>query len=808
VTGIGQLGRDVGLAFRAIARMPALSAVVIVSLAAGIGVNTVVFSWLQALVLEPLPGVSHSSAFQLVEPRAETGSYPGMSWLEYRDVRERLPAFGDLIAFRMAPLNLGERGRTERTYGELVSGNYFTGLGMRPALGRLIAPDDAVRPGGAPVVVISDDCWRSHFGSASDTVGRIVRVNDRPLTIIGITPPGFQGTVVGLAFDMWVPATLAPVLLGGSRELDERGARGYSVMGRLAPNATEAQARTEFDAAMRDLARAYPETNATLSGEVLPFWQSPRGPQRLLGGALAILQGVMLLLLLAMCGNTANLVLARASARQREIGVRLALGARPWRIFSLLMTECLVLAIAGAAGGAALAVWGTEAFRAVPMIGAFPIRFQTHVDLAGLGFASVLGVLSGLAFGMAPAVQLARVDPQRALRHGARTSSRNPLRNALMGTEVALATIVLLVAGLFFESFSETRDVDPGFTREGVLLGAYDFTGRNPADAEALAFASRLLERLRAMPGVEAAAIASSVPLDIHGMPSRAFVVEGRAREDASADEALTNVVTPGYFRVMNIPLRAGRDFSDLRDPAAEPQAVVNEEFVHRYLDGIEPIGRRLQIRQARFTIVGVAKTTLYESFGEAPTPMIYLSYRDRPYARGEIHVRTRPNAESTLGVDLQRIVRDLDPSLPVYDIRTLTDHVEKNLFLRRIPARMFVVLGPLLLALAAIGIYAVVAYGVSQRRTEIALRLALGATGGRVVAQIVGESLRVIGVGALAGWMLALAVALHLGPDGGLTRVVFIGVPILLLIVAAVACWLPAQRATRISPMLALKQD
>jgi predicted permease len=806
--GIGQIGRDVGLAFRAIARMPALSAVVIVSLAAGIGVNTVVFSWLQALVFQPLPGVANSSAFHLVEPRAETGSYPGMSWLEYRDIGERLPAFRDLVAFRMAPLTLGERGRTERTYGELVSGNYFTGLGMRPALGRLIAPDDTARAGGAPVVVISDDCWRSRFGSARDAVGRIMRVNDRPLTIIGVTPPGFQGTVVGLNFDMWVPATMAPALLGGSRELEDRGQRGYSVMGRLAPGATPAQAQSEFAAAMRDLARAYPDSNATISGEVLPFWQSPRGPQRMFASALTVLQAVMLLLLVAMCGNTANLVLARASTRQREIGVRLALGARPWRVFSLLMTESLVLALLGAAGGAALAAWGTEAFRAVPMIGAFPIRFQTHVDVAGLGFAALLGVLSGLAFGMAPAVQLARVDPQRALRNGARMSSRNPLRNALMGAQVALAMMVLLVAGLFFESFNETREVDPGFTREGVLLGAYDFAGRNPEDAESLGFAGRLLDRLRALPGVEAAAIASSVPLDIHGMPSRAFTVEGRARDDAALDESLSNVVTPGYFRVMNIPLVAGRDFADLLDPAAAAQAVVNEAFVRRYLDGVEPIGRRLQNRGRSYAIVGVARNSLYESFGEAPTPMIYFSYRDKPSARGEIHVRTRPNAESTLGADLQRVVRDLDPSLPVYDVRTLTDHVEKNLFLQRIPARMFVVLGPLLLALAAIGIYAVVAYSVSQRRTEIALRLALGATGGRVVAGIVGDSLRVIAVGALAGWMLALAVALHLGPDGSLTQTVFIGVPILLLIVATVACWLPAQRATRISPMLALKQD
>jgi predicted permease len=377
-----------------------------------------------------------------------------------------------------------------------------------------------------------------------------------------------------------------------------------------------------------------------------------------------------------------------------------------------------------------------------------------------------------------------------------------------MGVQVALAMMVLLVAGLFFESFSETRDIDPGFRREGVLLAAYDFSGRNPDAAETRTFTSRLLERLRALPGVEAAAVASSVPLDIHGMPSRAFSVEGHARDDGATDEALSNVVTPDYLRAMGIPLRTGRDFAPLDDPASPPQAIVNEEFVRRFLNDVEPLGRRLQLRDRQYTIVGISRTSLYESFGEPPTPIIYLSYRDRPSARGEIHLRTRPGAELTLGTDVQRIVRDLDPSLPVYDIRTLTDHVEKNLFLRRIPARMFAVLGPLLLVLAAIGIYAVVAYGVSQRTSEIALRLSLGATKTRVVRDVIADSLRVIGVGAAAGWMLALGLAMHVGPDEAPTRTVFVVVPLTLISVAVLACWLPAQRATSVSPMKALRQD
>ncbi len=555
------------------------------------------------------------------------------------------------------------------------------------------------------------------------------------------------------------------------------------------------------------LAHAYPETNGKIHGEVLPFWQAPRGPQRFLARALVTLQAVMLLLLLAVCGNTANLVLARASARSREIGVRLALGAGRWRIVSLLLSENLMLALIGAGLGAAVAAWGTGALRAVPLIGAFPIRFQTSLDMVGLGFAVALGVVCGLTFGAAPALQLARIDPQTTLRSGMRTAGRSTLRNVLMAVEVGLAVVVLLVAALFLRSFNETRETDPGFRREGVLLAAYDLTGQNVSAAAARDFAKRLLDRLRALPGVDAAAIATSVPLDIHGLPLRSFALEGRRASAATPDRALTNTVTPDYFRTMGIALLAGRDFVELDDARTPPQAIVNEAFVGRFLGGSEALGRRLESGGSTYVIAAVVRTSLSESFGEPPAPVIYLSYRDRPAARGEIHLHMRAGAETLLAPAVGRTVRDLDPALPVYDVRTLNEHIEKNLFLRRIPARMFVVLGPALLLLAAIGIYAVVAYTVSQRTTEIGVRLALGATANRVVLQIVADGLRVISAGALVGWAVALIVNLHL-VGGSIDMSVFAGVPGLLLCVAAIASWLPARRAAGVDPMIALRQN
>src|SRR5439155_15957919 len=306
-----------------------------------------------------------------------------------------------------------------------------------------------------------------------------------------------------------------------------------------------------------------------------------------------------------------------------------------------------------------------------------------------------------------------------------------------------------VAAGLFFRSFGETRETDPGFRREGVLLAAYDLTGRGADAASAREFARRVLDRLRALPGVEAAAIASSVPLDIHGLPLRSFTLEGYARSDAAPDRALSNTVTPGYFTTMGIAMVAGVDLADLADSAAPPQVIVNEEFVRRFLPDGRALGRRLETRGRTCTITGVVRNSLNESFGERPSPVIYLSYRDRPSFQGEMHVRTRFGAEPLLRPQIERVVHEIDPTLPVYDVRTLTEHVEKNLFLRRIPARMFVVLGPLLLVLAAIGIYAVVAYTVSQRTREIGVRLALGATPGRVVSQILAETLRVVAAGA-----------------------------------------------------------
>jgi len=827
-----QLLRDIRHSWRTIRRAPMFATVVVLSLGVGIGVNTAIFSWIQALTLQPLPGATSVTRLQRIEARTESGGYPGVSWPEYRDLAERLHTFRDLFAFRLSPFNIGEPDALERRYGLLVSGNYFSALDLRPAAGRFMRPDEIAEP----VVVISYDFWQTHFRGSADAMTQTLHVNGKPLTVIGVTPPGFQGTVIGLDFDVWMPVRLAPVVIAGSGELENRGFRGYQLMGALVPGASRAAAQSDVDAVMQQLAHDFPATNEGIRGEVAPFWQAPRGPQQFLIGALAALQAVMLLLLLAVCGNTANLVLARASARQQEIGVRLALGAGRWQVANLIVIESLMLALAGALVGVAIAVWGTDALRAVPLPQAFPIRFQTRIDGLSLVFAALLALACGLAFGVPAAVQLTRVGPQQALRAGARTATRSRMRDTLMAVEVALALVVLIAAAYFFKSFNSTRGLDPGFRRDGVWLAAYDLSGRNLTGAAIRDEVFRLLDAVRMLPDVESAAVASSVPLDIHGLPLRSFALDGRTTADGRPERALVNTVTPGYFATMGIAITEGTDFAPLNDAAAPPQAIVNETFARLYFapdlpafarpavpasaasGGGEPgpthrsahgskthavIGRQLESGGRRYTIAGVVKDSVYESFGEQPKAIVYYSYRDRPAMAGEIHVRGR---EARIVQEVRRAVRDVDRALPLYNTRSLNDHIETNLIFERVPARMFTVLGPLLLALAAIGIYAVVSYTVSLRTREIGVRLALGAPTARLIAEVVGQSLVTIGVGALAGWLFAFVMTLDV-VMGSIDAAIFAAVPAVLLLVAAVACWLPARRAAAIDPVHALRQ-
>ncbi|MEJ1971228.1 MAG: ADOP family duplicated permease [Lacunisphaera sp.] len=796
------------LAFRTLTKTPGLSLVVILSLAIGIGANTVIFSWLKSVVLHPLPGVT--APVLLVETKDDTGNYVSTSWLEYQDLRELLPSFRLLAAHRTRLLQLGAPGHETPVYAELVSANFFAALGLEPQLGRFFHADEATQPGAAPVAVISHDFWRRNFQGAPNIVGRTLILNSRAFTIIGVTPQGYYGGFNSLALDVFVPATMASELVAASTELTARGNRPYVMLAQLRPDATTGQARGELAAAARQLIATHPETNRGLGYEFLPVWRSPRGGVTMLA-SLVTLQVFAGLILVVVCANTANLLLARASVRQREIGVRLALGAGPSRIVRQLLLESVCLALLGAAAGLIVALWGVDLLAQMPLPGGLPIRLAPALDWTSLVFAAGVATASGLAFGLAPALQLARRDVVAALAggHGS-VGGRSRLRDVLVGLEVAVALVVLVLAGLFLKSFRNALAASPGFDAGRVALAGIDLGGRGYNAKTGGLLLDDLLQRLRALPGVAAAAAANYVPLDLHNIPTGVISVAGK--EFDPNRKILYYSVTPGYFATLGIPLLAGTDLAPRARTDLPPDAVIGDEMARRYWPGENPVGRSFEVSGTTYLVAGVARTPKIGRINEAPRPAAWLSMRGQFVSAPILQIRATAGDPRALLPAVRDTIRQLDPELVTLDPRSFVQHIENNLFVERVPAQMLLVLAPLALALAAIGLYAVVAHAVGQRTREIGVRVALGATPACLVALMMWQSLRVVLVGAAAGWIGAGAIAwfLHdrfVGVSFG-DPLISGGVPALLLAVATLACWLPARRATKVDPMVALRAE
>ena len=751
MTWLDYLGRDVRQAARAIVRMPVLATVVVVSLAIGIGVNAAIFSWIQGLVFKPLPGVRDAASFQLIEPRSDIGSHVGTSWLEYRDLRERL----DVVSRDPRVQDGAAHDRRAAEHGPGVRTARLRQLLLGPRARAVVRPVPDARRGVAtgrasPSSSSRTDSGRRDSAARRTSWGARIRVNEQDLTVIGVAPPKFQGTVTMLDFDLWIPATMAPVLFAGSRELEDRASRGYDMMARLRPNATREQAQREADDAMaslgaalsrderRDVDRSLPvlEDAARAAADARRRAGDPAGHH-----ARAAAGGVR------EHGESHPRARDRATTRGRHSpGVRREPLARREPAHD---RESPARACSALSSGHSSPTWGTNALRAVPMIGAFPIRFQTSLDGNGPGVRDRTrpSVRSHLRRRARASALARRTRTASCVRARAR-HRRGRLRNALMGAQVALAVIVLVAAALFYRSFSETREMDPGFRREGVLLAAYDLSGRNADSTAARLFAARLLEK-----GARAAVGGGRRDRDVGAARhsrlarARASTLEGRARSDAGRDLALTQ----------------HRDAGLLPDHGHSASRGPHVRGSHRRgcaASGDRERGIRAPVsgwrRAARASSHDAGRNVHDRRRGEdvdvrlvrreAEADHLPLVPRPAVGRAARFTCARASGSETLLAPEVQRIVRELDPTLPVYDVRTLVEHVDKNLFLRKIPARMFVVLGPLLLVLAAIGIYAVVAYTVSHRTAEIGVRIALGATAARVVRQIVRETLRVVG--------------------------------------------------------------
>ena len=804
--------RDARFGGRVFAKAPVLSAVIVFSLACGLGANTAVFSWVRAVVLHPLPAVPHGDQLVIVEQRTQSGSNQWASRPELNEMREQCPAFAGLFGQGMTVFNLSDPNEDTRVWTQCFSHNGFSVLGLKPAAGRFFVATDDV-PGAPITAVISHRLWQQRFGAKEDAIGQTLRLNGHSVTVIGVAPIGFQGGFTALSFDVWVPSASWGELFGtGSR--DERASRMLQVVGRLKPGVSRGQARNEIRAYLEREAVAHPQTHRGVEADVVPFWQGKVGAQAKIVPTLVALQVVTLLLLAIVCVNTANLLLAHAAVRGREIAIRLSLGASRGRVIRQLLAEGLLLAGLGAVLGAGVAYYGLELINRIPKPAAIPVAITAQLDVAELFFAGGLAVGCSILFGLAPAWQSTRGDLAEAMKVGGRTGAprRRRFQQCLVGAEVALALLIVVLAGLFWKSFHNAQHFHPGFESRGVMLGSIDLNGRGYTRAQVKTLLDNMLADIRAVPGVEAASIASWVPLDLVYTLAADFELEGASRDAEGRRSALWYEASRGYFETMRIPLVAGTDFSGPAASGGQLEAVVNEEFVRRFVpDGQPVIGRKLEMHKATFRIVGVAGHAKYNTLHEPPQPALYLSLSGTPWPRMNILVRSaRDPAEIYAAV--RACVRRADVRLAFLENRTLAQHVANSLVLRAIPAKILAVVGPLAVFLAATGLYSVLAYAVSQRTHEIGVRMTLGASAARVILLILRQGMTAVLIGAAVGLVAAYFASVRLsvelvGVPAGDTAV-FVALPLLLVSVAMVACFIPARRAAKVDPMVALRAE
>jgi putative ABC transport system permease protein len=809
---MASLLQDLRYGLRALRQNPGITAVAVVSLALAIGANTTVFTWMDRFVLQPLPGVAGAAQMVHVNTRAPGGDEWSVSIPVFKDWRAGCTTM-ELAARTFTQLGLKNGEQTDRVFASGVSDNFFQVLRVRPFLGRYFqaGEDDAQ----APLVVLGYSFWVRHFRADSSIIGRTLVLNGHGLTVIGVAPPRFGGADVGLNFDLYYPMQIRHVLTGS---LDPRARRGWQfldVVGRLRPGVTFVQAQTELQAvAVRASVAA--GSDADRGGAVLSRY-SDREAGQFLKPVFTALLGITGVILLIACANVANLLLARAAARRREIAVRLAMGATRGRLVRQLLTESLVLGLVAGIAGLLIAFWGRDLLAGFVPPAAAPINIDFQVNAAVLGFALGVSLVTAALFGLMPALQASSPALVPALKDeiGSGPAHHGRLQSALVVTQVALSLVSLVCAGLFARSLQQARRVDVGFTTpEQVLLIDSDLSpgGFFAADSLAIPMLNRLLENVRAVPGVAAASIGDQVPLGFGGGGSSSAVVEGytpRPDENMSID---LQTVGDDYFRAMGIPIVAGRPI-EARDlaPGAPRVIVVNQAFARRFWPGLDPIGRRVNQGRDWSTVIGVARDGKYRQLNEVPHAFTFFPYtQDRPRSF-TVHVRATGDPKA-LTAPLRRAFAAASGDLPFLDVRTMAEHMQAAMFAQKLGAYMLAGFGALALLLSSIGIYGVMAYAVSRRTREIGVRVALGAARRDVIGMVVGRAMRIAGLGLLIGAGAALGAGqllrsqlLGISPRD---PAVYAVIALLLGTVAFVASWLPARRAAAVDPLVALRYE
>ncbi len=788
--------------------------VAVLSLALGTGANTAIFSLINTVMLRPLP-IEKPEQLVSLNNSSENRMFPTFSYPNYKDFRDKNDVFSGLIGYRYAPLSLSYDGINERVWGYVVTGNYFEVLGVNAALGRMISPDDDRAPGAHPVAVVSYKYWQQRFGGVPDIVGRDVIVNGRGYTIIGVTPREFYGTEIISAPQMWFPMAMQAQIEVGSSWLDRRGTENIFVQGRLKPGVSLARAQASLNTIALELAREFPDVNegkqVTLSPPGL-IGSTMRGPVLGFIGLMMVVVGLVLLLA---CTNLANLLLARATERRREIAVRLAVGASRLRLIRQLLTESILLAFGGGLLGLLLAVWLVKLASAIKLPINVPLVIDLHVDYRVFIFTGVLSFVTGVLFGLLPALQATKTDLVSALKDDVSFGGhrRSWLKSGLIVFQVALSLVLLIGGGLMLRALQQAQTIKLGFNPQNAVEVSFDLRLQGYDSAQGKEFQKRLLERVRALPGASGAGIADLVPVDLHFSRSPIFI-EGQSLErEANAPVAMTSRISPGYFQAMDTRLVQGRDFTDQDDEKAVRVAIINEAFARRFWPGEDPLGKQFSLGgpdAPKLQVAGVAEDGKYAGLNEDPKPFVYRPIWQSFSGSTSVVVRTEAGSEQLVAA-VRREVQQLDSHLPVSS-STLIERMSLPLLPARIAASVLGSFGLLALVLAAIGIYGVMSYSISKRTREIGIRMALGAEKTDVLKLVMGQGIML----TLAGLAIGLATALALTR---LIKSLLFGVSavdpatfaIALLILAAVAlvaCYLPARRAAKVDPMIALRYE
>jgi predicted permease len=776
--------------------------------------------------MRPLPVEQPDDLSVLFTKRVSDDGYGNVSYPDYLDYRDQNQVFSGLIAYSALPLSLSiSGGRNERVWGEIVTGNYFRTLGVRPALGRAIQPEDDQTPGAHPVAMISYNYWQQRFDGDPRVVGQTVKINSLAYSIIGVAPQDFHGVFyVGFSPKLWIPMMQQPQAVpgGGGNVLNQRDYRWLNVMGRLKPGGSLEQARAGMSTLASRLEQEYQKTNKGVS--VALFREREARPEPEASGTLKLaallFMGMVGLVLLIACANVANLLLARSSARQREVAVRLALGASRWRLIRLLLIESVMLAILSGGVSLVLTVLAGRALSAIKLSTDIPFEFDFSLDYRVIFFTMLVSVLAGVTFGLVPALRLSRTSLSAALgaegaRGGTGGKQKARLRNALVVAQVTVSVVVLVMAGLFVRSMQSVKNIKPGFEVRNALLVSVDPSLQGYDEARGRRFYKSLIEQLKTLPGVESATIASPFPLDFVSSTADVMVEGDDRSPEHSTTPILRSIVGPEYFETTGTAIVQGRALNEHDTKDTPKVIVVNESMARRFWPAQDAVGRRIRLDGAEgppYEVVGVAKDGKYRTLGEDPRPYFYLPFGQN-YAPEfvTVVVRTAGDPENVTS-SVRREVQTLDQELPIFDVKSMEQHMTRSLFGARMSAAFTSVFGVLALVLALMGIYGVIWYSVTLRTKEIGIRMALGAQQRDILRLFLKQGLltSLVGVGiGLAGALiigrLAPSLLYGVAPTDPVT---FGSIALLFIGCALLASYFPSRKAARIDPMIALRAE